>query len=63
MAKKKKMILKRTVPDKLVAGKWINRIEEFEVIVLSIVDGYAMVRRPGCMPFVEQAKDLHKKAN
>ena len=54
----KKVVLRRTVPDKIIGGKWINRIEEFEVIVMAIVDGYAMVKRPRCVPFVERAKDL-----
>lgn len=62
MTKKKRMLLKRTVPDKLVAGKWTYKIEEFEVTVLAVADGYAMVRRAGCMPFVEAEKDLHENS-
>ena len=57
---KKKMILKRARPSSFEAGKWIYKTQEFEVTVLSIVDGWAMVRRPRCAPFVEQAKNLHE---
>jgi hypothetical protein len=58
MMKHKTMMLRRTVPDRLEAGRWIYRKEEFEVIVLAIVDNHAMVRRKGCAPFVESAKRL-----
>ncbi len=61
MPKKKKMILKREVPDRFVGGKWFSRIEEFEVTVMAIADRYAMVRRPGCVPFVEPEQNLREK--
>lgn len=54
-------ILRRTVPDKFDGKKWTHKTEEFEVIVLAIAGRYAMVRRPRCMPFVVNAKDLEAK--
>jgi len=56
--KRQKMILRRTVPDSLEAEGWVNKTEEFEVLLLAIADGYAMVRRKGCVPFVEDTKNL-----
>jgi len=54
----KKMIYRQILPDRLTANGWINKVTEFEVKVLAIVDGYAMVRRPHCVPFVVREKDL-----
>ena len=60
--KHKKMILRRAVPDRIESGRWVDRFEEFEVVVLSIVDNYAMVKRPRCLPFVVHAKELSPNA-
>jgi len=46
MKKKLKMLLTR------------NENEQFEVVVMAISDGYAMVRRPGCVPFVAAVTSL-----
>lgn len=42
-------------------GKWVTVTDEFEVRVMAIVEGYAMVRRKGCMPFVCRVRDLRKE--
>lgn len=39
-------------------GKFIPVTDEFEVRVMVIAEGYAMVRRKGCMPFACSVKDL-----
>ncbi len=35
----------------------------FAAKVMGIVDGYAMLRRPRCVPFVESVSDLEKWRN
>lgn len=30
------------------------------VKVMAVADGYAMLRRPSCMPFIKSLKDLEK---
>lgn len=57
MPKKQLAVLRRTVPD-LQDGKIVKKPEEFEVEVMAVASGYAMVRRKGCMPFVEPSKNL-----
>lgn len=57
MAKKQLATLSRKVPE-LKEGKIVQKAEEFEVEVMAVVSGYAMVRRKGCVPFVESAKHL-----
>lgn len=37
---------------------WDYETEQCEVRVMSRAEGYAMVRRPRCMPFVCSEKDL-----
>jgi len=39
-------------------GKWANEISTFEVRVMVVAEGYAMVRRKGAMPFVCNVKNL-----
>ena len=39
-------------------GKWANRIEERNVVVMAISGGYAMVKSPRCMPYVARAKEV-----
>jgi len=58
MAKPKKAVWRKTRPDRLTKTGWIYRTEEIEVLVLAVVGPHAMVRRPGCAPFVASAKDL-----
>ena len=29
--------------------------------VMTVVDGYVLLRRPGCMPFVESVRDVGRK--
>lgn len=58
--KKQPMILRRPV---IVAkgGKLVAEIEELEVRLMAQADGYAMVRRKGCAPFVVMVKQLREK--
>ena len=37
---------------------WQYTTERRDVILLAAVKGYAMVRRPGCMPYVVTLKEL-----
>ena len=39
-------------------GLWVNQQESRIVEVMAIAQGYAMVRRKGCMPFVADFKEL-----
>lgn len=52
----KKMLFRTNNPTTFDGDKWT-----FEVIVMAEVDGYAMVRRPHCMPFVVGRDQLHTK--
>ena len=56
----KKMIWVNKMPKKYEKGEWKYDIEKIEVIVMTIIEGYAMVRRKGCMPFVVLANKLEK---
>jgi hypothetical protein len=47
-------------PSKLVWTTWYY--ESFEATVMGIIDGYAMLRRKGCYPFLESVKQLEKWA-
>ena len=53
----KNMMLTRTrkVPKD---GKWVEETEEFQVRVLAVAEGWAMVRRPRANPFCVSEKDL-----
>ena len=42
----------------IVGGKFTPVARPRRVRVLVIAEGYAMVRRPGAMPYVASAKDL-----
>jgi FPC/CPF motif-containing protein YcgG len=61
--KNKKVIFRHTIPIKFDGKKWTYSFDEHEVIVMAVVDGYAMIKRPGCMPFVVNAKDLEQGLN
>lgn len=39
-------------------GKWVSVTDEFEVRIMAIAEGYALVRRKGCMPFACSVEDL-----
>jgi hypothetical protein len=42
-----------------VDGKWIaRRVNTYRVRVMTRVEGYAMVRRPGCVPFIMIEREL-----
>lgn len=60
MSKKLMAMLKRPVPT-IENGKISRDIQEFEVEVMAVVDGYAMIRRKGCAPFVEPVKCIEIK--
>lgn len=40
--------------------KWTHSIEIRDVILMAFANGYAMVRRPKCLPYVCDVKDLSK---
>lgn len=44
----------------VVDGRIQDRIEARRVEVLAEAKGYAMVRRPGCMPYAASIKDIKK---
>ncbi len=58
--KLKKMVYRRQQPDTFDGDKWTYMAIEFEVIVMAEVDGYAMVRKPRCMPFVVGIDKLYE---
>jgi hypothetical protein len=59
---KARWILKAPVilktPDSRKGGKWTYITNETEVTVMAIADGYAMVRRPRCVPVVVKMVDI-----
>lgn len=54
----KKYTLTRIVPDRFDGRKWHTRTEVFDVTLMAFSGKYAMVRRPGCIPFVCFVKEL-----
>ena len=42
-------------------GKFVEEREEMEVRIMAIAEGYAMVRRKGCLPFVCMEKELEEQ--
>jgi hypothetical protein len=58
MSKTKLAIFTRKEPANFINFKWEYKINKFEVRVMAISEGYAMVRRKGCIPFVCNIKDL-----
>jgi hypothetical protein len=56
-AKKEMAIYNHTRAD-IERGKFVRRTEPWEVRVMARAEGYAMVRRPGAMPFAVSEKDL-----
>lgn len=43
-------------------GQWEYELMRYDVRVMAVADGYAMVRRRGCIPFTELVKNLEKWA-
>jgi hypothetical protein len=51
----------RSTPDTLKGGKWYYKAHgPFKL--MGIIDGYAMVRFPRCMPFTVAVSNLRKTA-
>jgi hypothetical protein len=48
-------------PDHPKAGDVAWKDEQGPFVVMGIIDGYYMIRRPGCMPLVMHWRDLRKK--
>ena len=42
----------------VIGGKFVTEPESFRVRVMARAEGFAMVRRPGAMPFVVSEKNL-----
>ena len=55
------MIRRYKQPTSLRSGKWGCETVEYEVRVMAIAEGYAMVRRKRAMPTVCEAKELHEE--
>lgn len=53
-----KAIHVHTSPENFKDGKLIYKTEEWEVRIMAIAEGYAMVRRLGCMPYICNIKEL-----
>lgn len=45
-------------PDRFTGGKWTYRTEDRDVVVMAISGKWAMVRRPRCVPYVCEVKEL-----
>lgn len=46
----------------IVGGKFVTTVKPIPVRVLARAEGYAMVRRPGAMPFAVSERDLTPEA-
>lgn len=55
---KDRRIHRCTQPDAYRGGKWTFRTEDRDVILMAVVDKWAMVRRPRCVPYVCPASEL-----
>lgn len=42
----------------IAGGKFVRAVTQHQVRVMARAEGYAMVRNPGCMPFVVSEKKL-----
>jgi hypothetical protein len=47
-------------PESYTGGAWLYREHRRAVRLMVVAEGYAMVRIPGCQPFVVSAKALSK---
>jgi hypothetical protein len=53
-----KVIRSYSNPVRYENGKWVNETTEYEVRIMAIAEGYAMVRRKRCLPFACSVKEL-----
>jgi hypothetical protein len=60
MAKKVMATHKHQSPTLSGNGRFVEVIELRRVEVMAEAGGYAMVRRPGCAPYVASLKDIEK---
>jgi hypothetical protein len=58
MGRKKEMAIYNRWRVDIEGGRFVEKIERCEVRVMARAEGYAMVRRPGCIPFAVREKDL-----
>lgn len=57
---KDKITYDRPYPSGFKNGKWHYNTIRCEARVMAAVEGYAMLRKKGGMPYVESIKDLQK---
>lgn len=55
--KKTRAMLTRIKPI-IKDGKIVDDMEMFEVRIMAIAEGYAMVRRKGCFPFICKVEEF-----
>jgi hypothetical protein len=58
MKKGDKAIRANTMPVKYKDGEWVYETTKYEVRIMAIAEGYAMIRRKGCLPSVCSIKEL-----
>jgi hypothetical protein len=56
----KRVIHHRVSPDRMERGKWIDKVEDREVRLMTVVQCWAMVRYPHCMPYVCHIQELRE---
>ena len=56
--KNKFMLLTQKIPERFQKSRWTYRTTIEKVRVMSVAEGYAMVRFTGCAPFVTSTKNL-----
>lgn len=57
----KRVTHRAVTPETYRDGKWIDKTEDREVRLLAVVQGWAMVRRPKCMPYVCHIDELRAR--
>ena len=57
-----KIIYDEPYPKTFRDGKWEYEKRRYDVRIMVIAEGYAMIRCKGCAPFVESVKNLEKWA-
>jgi hypothetical protein len=58
MGRKKEMAIYNRSRVDIEGGKFVEKIERCAVRVMVRAEGYAMVRRPGCIPFTVREEEL-----
>ena len=58
MTRKEFAIVRKRTPKTFDGKTWTYSAEDYEVCVMTRVEGYAMVRRKGCVPFVVRESEL-----